>query len=292
MRKIIMTNLHDVAVKSKAKKLAAYLDGTYTEGDDDLAVSAGGMSIFQAIINRDYEAMEAIIKMGTDLNGFCELDGSYKGCTPLGIACANLDGKAVKILIDGGADVSYKNSEGRTAISFCMAGGMYMGDIIKNKDAQKIIKSLFDAGIDKDGFVDDDSNTMLNYACKSTFGGELKPIIINELLKLGVEINTVNLFGETPLMHVCKGDINTMENIQISMLEYGADVTAKDKNGNTVLHYAAMNSNNSGAKIMADMLFEFGKVDVNAVNNEEKTAMDIATENNNEPLVKLLLNKM
>jgi len=34
---------------------------------------------------------------------------------------------------------------------------------------------------------------------------------------------------------------------------------------------------------------DFGSPDVNAVNNEGKTALDIATEKNNETLVKFLL---
>ena len=37
------------------------------------------------------------------------------------------------------------------------------------------------------------------------------------------------------------------------------------------------------------LVMDFGKPDVNAVNNEGKTALDIATEKNDESLVKFLL---
>jgi len=75
------------------------------------------------------------------------------------------------------------------------------------------------------------------------------------------------------------------------LLEQSANVNAADKNGDTALHYAARNRNNTGAKTLCDMLLEFG-ADANKINNAGKSALDIATEQNNEPLVKLLLGKM
>ena len=72
------------------------------------------------------------------------------------------------------------------------------------------------------------------------------------------------------------------------LLEAGADINAKDKWGNTLLHYIA-GSSQRGAKEAVDLVMDFGKPDVNAVNNEGKTALDIATEKNDESLVKFLL---
>ena len=68
----------------------------------------------------------------------------------------------------------------------------------------------------------------------------------------------------------------------------GADINAKDKWGNTLLHYIA-GSSQRGAKKAVGLVMDFGKPDVNAVNNEGKTALDIATEKNDESLVKFLL---
>ena len=57
---------------------------------------------------------------------------------------------------------------------------------------------------------------------------------------------------------------------------------------NTLLHYIAAGSTR-GLKEAAALVMDFGSPDVNAVNNEGKTALDIATEKNNETLVKFLL---
>ena len=73
------------------------------------------------------------------------------------------------------------------------------------------------------------------------------------------------------------------------MLEAGAEVAAADRDGNTPLHYAAMNRDAGAGKEMAEMLFEFGNPKPEAVNNQGKSALEIATDNNNEPLVKLIL---
>lgn len=62
-----------------------------------------------------------------------------------------------------------------------------------------------------------------------------------------------------------------------------------DKNGNTPLHYAAQNPSANSAKEMAEMLFDFDFKNIDAVNIDGKTALEIATDNDNEPLVKFIL---
>lgn len=43
------------------------------------------------------------------------------------------------------------------------------------------------------------------------------------------------------------------------------------------------------AEGMAEMMFQFGFKNVEAANNDGKAALEIATDYNNEPLVKLIL---
>ncbi|WP_341815111.1 ankyrin repeat domain-containing protein [Wolbachia endosymbiont (group A) of Chalcis sispes] len=67
-------------------------------------------------------------------------------------------------------------------------------------------------------------------------------------------------------------------------MQKGANINAKDKNGNTSLHLAAMNGKIDVAKVLLKH-----NADVNAKNNEGKTALYYAAKYNHQELVELLL---
>jgi ankyrin repeat protein len=283
----------DIAIKNDAKKIAAFLSGAVM---DESAITAGGMTLHQAAEKGDAEAIKAIAASGADLNGHKD-DKVYKfgGATPLAIAVAFLQVNAVEALLAAGANPSFKDGNGRAALSFLVEGSYYP-KAVEEKRIPRIIKAMLSAGYKINETVDDDGNTLLLLACKSGGGYAAKNHtkkgdIIDEALKNSADINLANRFGETALMHACGRDFDIMENVQLTLLENGAGTAAADRNGDTALHYAARNDSKTGAKTLCDMLLEFG-ADAKAVNNDGKTALDIATENDNEPLVKLLLGKM
>ncbi|AIZ56704.1 ankyrin repeats (3 copies) [Candidatus Methanoplasma termitum] len=289
----------DIAVESDAKKIAAFLSGTLADGGN-AAVAAGGMTLHQAAEKGDVEAIKAIAGTGVDMNGLKdEEEHKLGGRTALAIAVAHLKADAVDALLSYGADPSFKDGKGRVALRFLFEPELKTspnGKTFEEKVIQKIIRSMKAAGFKIDQIVDDDGNTILNTACRSSRGmayngRTIKGEVIDEVMKNSPNINLPNRFGETPLMHACARDFEMMENIQLMMLEQGADVSAADKNGDTALHYAARNDDKNGARTLCDMLLEFG-ADAKAVNNVKQMALDIATQKNNEPLVKLLLNKM
>jgi ankyrin repeat protein len=254
------------------------------------------MTLHQAAEKGDVEAINAIAKSGADLNALLDAEPHKNGgLSPLAIAVLHLQNKAVEALLACGADPCFKDANGRAALSFLHRASVN-GKAFEEKRIAKIIKDMISAGLKIDMTIDDDGNTLLILACKSSRGDAYnrytrKGEIIDAALKYNPDINARNRFGETALMHACARDFETMENVQLSLLEQGADVSAADQNGNTALHYAAGNDSNTGAKTLCDMLLDFG-ADTGAVNNAKKTALDIATEKNNEPLVKLLLSRM
>lgn len=290
----------DIAVKNGAKKIAVYLAGTLTEDADAAAdsVKAGGMTLHQAAERGDAEAINAIAKSGADLNALKDDDERRPGGrSALAIACAYLQGEAVEALLANGADPSFKDGEGRTAVSCLISGleaSLHSG-VFNEKRIPKIIGDMAAAGMDINETVNDDADTLLILACKSERGKaynsrSVKGDIIDTALALNADVKAANRFGETALMHACTRDFDMMENVQITLLERGADPAAADRNGDTALHYAARNDDKNGAKVLCDMLLEFG-AEAAAVNNAGQTALDIAAETGNEPLVKLLLAK-
>ena len=290
----------DIAIKSGAKKIAAFLSGTLKEGDSEEAIAGGGMTLQQAAEKNDVDAIKAIVSAGADVNGLKDdKEHRFGGCTALAVAVAHLHGDAVETLLASGADPSYKDGKGRAAISFLFSPdyrGGFNSKIAEEKRIPKIIKAMLGAGFKIDAAIDDDGNTLLILACRSARGGasngrSLKSEVVNEVLKHNPDFNLSNRFGETALMHCCARDFETMENVQLALLEGGAGTSAADKNGDTALHYAARNNDKAGAKTLCDMLLEFG-ADAKVVNNKGKTALDLATEADNEPLVKLLLAKI
>ncbi|MCL2334149.1 MAG: ankyrin repeat domain-containing protein, partial [Candidatus Methanoplasma sp.] len=174
----------------------------------------------------------------------------------------------------------------------------------EKKNPTRIIDAMVASGMDINAFVNDRSDTLLMWALRDSNGDmemfvtreTLRWYVVNSAISHGADVNRSNIDGQTPLMLSCIGDPNysmrMADEIQMLLLQKGANIAARDKNGNTPLIYVANNSNAKAAKEMAENLFDFGDPQAGAVNNAGKSALDIATEKNNEMLVKLLLKNM
>jgi len=293
----------DKAVIYGAKRIAAFLKGELDENaspeEQALAITAGGMNLFQAIEKCDYDAMRAIIKLGANVNELVEDRENRAGITPLAEAVKRLLPEAVKILIENGADVTAVMGDDRHPMAFLYtvdASIRVNHSTFEKKILPNMIESFYNAGWDINSPVEAGGSPLLLLACKLSGSAgynsnTLSNTVITTLLKLKAEVNVSNNAGETPLMYASLNDYGRMSDIQLLLLERGADMSRKDKNGNTALMYAAMASNKQTAREMAELLFDFGDPLLNEVNNEGKTALQIATENGSETMVKMLLSK-
>ena len=70
----------------------------------------------------------------------------------------------------------------------------------------------------------------------------------------------------------------------LRLLEHKADVDAKDKYGETALHWAAKEGHEAVVRLLVE-----AKADVNAKNNDRETALHRAAKNGHEAVVKLLV---
>lgn len=301
----------EVAFACQDIRISALLNGTYVEGAENdetakLEMLTKGMNLMQAVDKQDYDAVEALLKMGADPNEFYGeefYNNSFnlQGKAPLALACAMLDGKMTDLLIANGANPNLKDAEGKMPIAYLFGANVFVHvnhSTFENKIIENLLKAMVENEFDVNEEIDEEGNTLLNLACRNYGTGgryngkSLAKVLVNQLLRYKANPNIASNKGLTPLMFICQRDDSEMEDVQISLLEANADVGAQDKEGNTPLIYAVQNRNKSLAKNLADMLFEFGDPKLEAVNNAGMSALAFATEENNENLVNYLLMKM
>lgn len=270
------------AQRSGVKEIAAILSG------DESDVAIGGMTLHQAVLNRDTAAVEALIKNGADLN---EVSDQYRS-TPLMLACEYPSLPMVKLLAEGGADVNYRTGNGDTAVLYLLTKAISnfgRGMSQDLKDMIKMLRTLADNGLVIDATVNNEGDTALNAVCQAGYLADLNTSLVEELIDAGCDINKPNLYGKTPLMTFAQRGNEVKYNIAELLLDNNADTSYTDKSGNTALMYAAANPDHMSAKKLVSLIIDAGATNMEQVNNAGQTAMDIAVQNNNEAVVKQIL---
>ncbi len=272
------------AQRSGVKEVAALISG------DENDVATGGMTIHEAVLNRDPTAVAALIKGAVDLN---EIDDKYRR-TPLMLACEYASEPLVKLLAEGGADVNFKAGNGETAVYYLLTKAMSnlgrgMSQI--NKDVVKMLRILVTNGLNLDDSIDNEGNSALNLLCQAThYLADLNPTLAEELIDAGANINQPNQSGKTPLMSFASVGKEMKYGIVELLLDNDADITYVDQLGNTALIYAAGNPDHMSGKKIVSLILEKDRSTLDRVNNAGQTAMDLAIQQNNEATVKELMN--
>jgi hypothetical protein len=96
-----------------------------------------------------------------------------------------------------------------------------------------------------------DGTTLLHIACQ--YGGSG---IVEDLLNIkGIQVNSRDKRGRTPLMYACKSDEIAMEERLFELLiEEGASLTMKDKDGLTALDHAQANKHSVAIRMINEKL--------------------------------------
>jgi len=270
------------AQRSGVKEVAALMSGN----EEDVAT--GGMTIHEAVLNRDTTAVEALIKAGVDLDDFSD---QYHR-TPLMLACEYPSEPMVQLLTEGGAVVNFRAGNGESAVLYLLSKAVSnfgRGMSSDLKDLVLMLKTLIKKGLDLDASINDEGDTALNIICQAGYLADLNKKLAEVLVDEGCDVNKPNKSGETPLMSFAARGNEIKYDVAALLIDNNADTTCVDKSGNTALIYAAMNSDKMSGKKIVSLILDKEKLSIMRINNAGQSALDIAVNNDNEAVVKLLL---
>lgn len=227
-----------------------------------LAAKTGNLDQAKEALEKGYESFWSEEHFpSADVN--CE---DVQGNTPLAIAAANGQGRAVDFLLEKGAKVSARNKAEKTPLMHAAANG--------HRDISARLIARDKGGV---SLRNSDGKTALSCAAASA-----KAETVRLLLQEKSPVNDRDNAGMTALMHAAKAGDSVSVKL---LLEAGGNVDECDANGNTALMHAA-----AGDKLAAfQALLEAG-ADHSIKNNSLKTAVELSQTNNffAGPIEKLL----
>ncbi|MBF9015918.1 MULTISPECIES: ankyrin repeat domain-containing protein [unclassified Oceanispirochaeta] len=203
------------------------------EGADPAAYYADGFTaLMTAVAFNSYEMTETLLDAGAPV-----FDTTPYGWTALHLASWQRDSKTAALLIDKGWDVNIRDFDNWTPLHWAA----------RNAASADYLQTLFDRGADS-ALITYRKDTALHLACSawvSPLSGSLAV-----LLDQGVEIDAVNVLGETALMLAAgMGYYDSC----INLLEAGADAEITDSQGETASTRAYKNGHYELAEMLLKM---------------------------------------
>jgi len=203
-----------------------------------------GTPLILAAWHGDFTIVDALLKAGANVNasnhnGMTALEASTWGDTGRG------DVRIAKRLLASGANVNTKNHLGRTALMEVAGSGNF-----------EFVVLLLENGADVNATTSG-GGTALHEAALNSHSN-----IVSVLLSKGAKTNLANELGQTPIMLAANcvvpgGSCPERTEIVKMLINAGADVNAKDINGNSVLR-SVMSGTNAEREQVKKLLLNAG----------------------------------
>ncbi|XP_048245484.1 ankyrin-1-like [Haliotis rufescens] len=209
-------------------------------------------ALFLAADSGYFEIATSLLKAGANPNIRCVYDQ-----TPLTKAAESGHERLVKALIQNNGDVNHKAKDGMTPLMLSILNGhtSVARHLLKHEQINLQLEDI-------------DGDTALHFACRRNMIE-----VVRMLTEVGVDVNTINNQGETPLIAAVQG-----------LIQAGADVSVTKSGGQQVFTAAV----SSGRTIVLDKLIQAG-ADLNMKGKHGKTALLAAAKEGSCELVGALL---
>ena len=191
-----------------------------------------------ACVRDDLKAVEILIKYGADVNLTIDDYSPILYCVR-GSDASNYD-KIIDVLIDNGANVSYKTKNNLSVLDFLLSGGSNYNETYVNSQFEVFKKIIeIDNTLAYKELLRKESIGSGNYLHRAAYFNNDK--IVDYLInKLNFNVDEINLNNETSLMIAAKE--NNIETVKC-LLNNNANVTLKNNDQKTSLELARDNGN-------------------------------------------------
>lgn len=191
-----------------------------------------------ACVRDDLKAVEILIKYGADVNLTIDDYSPILYCVR-GSDASNYD-KIIDVLIDNGANVSYKTKNNLSVLDFLLSGGSNYNETYVNSQFEVFKKIIeIDNTLAYKELLRKESIGSGNYLHRAAYFNNDK--IVDYLInKLNFSVDEINLNNETSLMIAAKE--NNIETVKC-LLNNNVNVTLKNNDQKTALDLARDNGN-------------------------------------------------
>ncbi|KAL6706799.1 hypothetical protein ACN47E_005135 [Coniothyrium glycines] len=254
----------------------AWLAWTIDQGGELVKPTALSNMLYVAICDGKYEVVQELLRLGADPNRHLPGDS-----IPLGLAVTADNPDIVQVLLDAGADPS-RRSHGQAGFPLLLLKALRILEADVGNDTS-VVDLLLASGKCRIMQGRDILETAMAYILnkKGSLGDGISEVIMFRMLESIPDINSDRADDGTTLIHIAV-EYERADLLDILLLK-GADINARDKNGQTPLLWAC-----DGIPNMARLLLERG-ADPTIRNKYGETALHIAASTGDNSLIDLLL---